>query len=101
MLSDYPSHPYSQMLLASVPDVDPIAERKRKAPLIIGEIPSPINPPSGCRFRTRCPLVVDECSKVNPPSEELVLGHSAACRFAHDLHSRKRTALQTSAAVAA
>ena len=92
-LYDHPSHPYSQMLLASVPEADPIAERQRKAPLMIGEVPSPTNPPSGCRFRTRCPLAVDECKQQVPAAYKLSPGHSAACTFAVDLHRGKRTAL--------
>jgi len=97
-LYDRPSHPYSQMLLASVPEADPIAERRRKAPLMIGEVPSPTNPPSGCRFRTRCPMVVDDCKQQVPPAARLSPGHDAACVFASDLHMGKRSALLASEA---
>lgn len=92
-LYDRPSHPYSQMLLASAPEVDPRIEKHRRGPLMIGEVPSPTNPPSGCRFRTRCPLAVDDCAKAMPPSHGLSPGHSAACIFAADLHRGKRSAL--------
>ncbi|MDH4985457.1 ABC transporter ATP-binding protein [Aminobacter anthyllidis] len=90
---DHPSHPYSQMLLASVPESDPIAERQRKVPLMVGEVPSPTNPPSGCRFRTRCPMAVDDCKQQVPPALKLSPGHDAACVFAKDLHRGKRSAL--------
>lgn len=92
-LYDHPSHPYSQMLLASAPEADPIAERQRKAPLMIGEIPSPTNPPFGCRFRTRCPMAVDDCAQSQPSSLGLSSGHDAACLFAADLHRGSRSAL--------
>lgn len=93
-LYDHPSHPYSQMLLASVPEADPIAERQRKVPLMVGEVPSPTNPPSGCRFRTRCPMAVDDCGQQVPPPFKLSPGHDAACVFAKDLHRGKRSALR-------
>lgn len=92
-LYDHPSHPYSQMLLSSVPEVDPIVERQRKIHLMVGEVPSPTNPPSGCRFRTRCPLAVEECSRQVPPSRKLSTGHDAACIFAEQLYAGERSAL--------
>ncbi|MCV9999619.1 ABC transporter ATP-binding protein [Pararhizobium sp. YC-54] len=97
-LYDHPGHPYSQMLLASAPEVDPRVEKLRKGPLMIGEVPSPTNPPSGCRFRTRCPLAVDDCAKAIPPSHSLSPGHSAACIFAQDLHCGTRSAIHMQAA---
>ncbi|MER9127336.1 ABC transporter ATP-binding protein [Mesorhizobium sp. M0959] len=96
-LYDHPSHPYAQMLLASVPEVDPVVERQRKTPLMIGEVPSPTNPPSGCRFRTRCSLAVDECGRQVPPMFKLSPGHTSACLFAKGLHRRKRSALMSEA----
>jgi peptide/nickel transport system ATP-binding protein len=93
---DRPSHPYAQMLLASVPEVDPIVERQRIPPQIVGEVPSPTNPPSGCRFRTRCPMAVEDCGIRVPPDVGVSVGHSAACLFAEDLHVGRRTALQRS-----
>ncbi len=100
-LYDHPSHPYSQMLLASAPAVDPVVERQRRAPVMIGEVPSPTNPPSGCRFRTRCPLAIDECKQQVPPVFKLSPGHSSACVVAKDLHRGKRSALITPEANAA
>ncbi|MDO9415521.1 ABC transporter ATP-binding protein [Pararhizobium sp.] len=89
---DSPSHPYTQLLLASAPDADPLRERARVVPLIEGEIPSPTNPPSGCRFRTRCPLAVEQCASAFPPYVELSPGHAAACYFAGDLHNGEKSA---------
>lgn len=72
-----PRHPYTEALLASVPVPDPRARRNR-APLQ-GDIPSPMNPPSGCVFRTRCPIATDECANVVPPLEQVAPGHFKAC----------------------
>lgn len=72
-----PVHPYTEALLSAVPIPDPTVERKRV--ILQGDIPSPINPPSGCVFRTRCPLAIDECAKVVPPLEEVSPGHFKAC----------------------
>ncbi|MES2433142.1 MAG: oligopeptide/dipeptide ABC transporter ATP-binding protein [Pseudomonadota bacterium] len=74
-----PAHPYSKALLASAPHPDPIAERARSRVPLIGEIPSPTNPPSGCRFRTRCPVAVADCALTLPPAVEVEPGHRAAC----------------------
>lgn len=97
-LYDRPSHPYAQMLLASAPEVDPRIEKARRGPLMIGEIPSPTNPPSGCRFRTRCPLAVDACAQNLPLAVSLSAGHDAACLFASELHRGSRSALTIEAA---
>ncbi|RUT31260.1 ABC transporter ATP-binding protein [Arsenicitalea aurantiaca] len=72
-----PVHPYTEALLSAVPVPDPDARRER-IPLA-GEIPSPIHPPSGCVFRTRCPLATAECAQVVPPLEEVAPGHLKAC----------------------
>lgn len=72
-----PVHPYTEALLESIPVPDP-KQRKSKAKLL-GDIPSPINPPSGCVFRTRCPLATSECAEVIPPLEEVSPGHYQAC----------------------
>ena len=78
-LYDKPLHPYTQALLNAVPIPDPVIESKRKHPLIKGEIPSPINPPSGCVFHPRCPIAVDACKKNVPEFREIRPGHWAAC----------------------
>ena len=72
-----PLHPYSQALLASIPVPDP-TKRKGRAPLL-GEVPSPINPPSGCRFHPRCPLTMDVCSRQEPQLVDVGGGHFVAC----------------------
>ncbi|MEP7024779.1 MAG: oligopeptide/dipeptide ABC transporter ATP-binding protein, partial [Actinomycetota bacterium] len=82
-----PAHPYTAGLLEAVPVADPTAHRARDRAAIRGELPSPINPPSGCRFRTRCPRAQDLCAEVEPPMlplERQVAGsssHEAACHF--------------------
>jgi peptide/nickel transport system ATP-binding protein len=75
-----PAHPYTAALLASIPVPDPAVLPNREAALG-GELPSPVAPPSGCRFRTRCPLAQDICAQVEPVMEEVSPGHHVACHF--------------------
>ena len=78
-LFDNPQHPYTKALLAAVPVPDPLIEQGRVFRPVQGEVPSPINPPSGCVFHPRCPISVDSCKQIRPDSREIRPGHFVAC----------------------
>lgn len=75
-----PRHPYSKALMSAIPIPNPRLKRERV--ILTGDVPSPINPPSGCRFHTRCPVVVDQCKVDEPAFREVVPGHFVACHLA-------------------
>ncbi|MDA1118764.1 MAG: dipeptide ABC transporter ATP-binding protein [Proteobacteria bacterium] len=77
-----PLHPYTRALLSAVPIPDPKIEAKRERTVLRGEVPSALNPPSGCVFHPRCPIAVDRCSAAIPPLREIRPGHWAACHLA-------------------
>lgn len=74
-----PLHPYTKALLSAVPIPDPFVEEKRERTILVGDVPSPANPPPGCNFHTRCPLVIDICKEEEPEFRDVGGGHWVAC----------------------
>ena len=76
----HPLHPYTRALMSAIPVPDP--ELKRERTILKGDVPSPLNPPKGCRFHPRCPIAVERCGQEEPPFQEHAPGHWAACWLA-------------------
>lgn len=76
-----PLHPYTEALLSAVPIADPDLARARKGIILQGDVPSPVNPPAGCRFCSRCPKCMERCTLEEPIMKEIVPGHTAACHL--------------------
>jgi len=90
-LFDNPLHPYTQALLSAIPKPNP--RRKTQRVILEGDVPSPINPPSGCRFHTRCPACYSPCSKVEPKTIEVEEGHFVRCHLYDPDHAPKEAAI--------
>src|SRR2546421_9621834 len=83
-----PLHPYTKALLSAVPIPDPVVEKRRSRIILQGDAPSPVNPPTGCRFHPRCPFARPDCSETEPPLEEVRPEHWVACFYWKEIAER-------------
>lgn len=84
-----PLHPYTQALMSAVPVPDPDIGKKRKRTILVGDIPSPVNPPVGCNFNTRCPIAKERCFVEDPEYREIIPDHWVACHYAEETTAEK------------
>src|SRR3954452_14910657 len=85
-----PLHPYTRALLSAIPIPDPVRERQQQRIILLGDVPSPVNPPVGCRFNPRCPYAEDNCRTDEPPLAEVKAGHFVACNYWDEIEASKK-----------
>jgi oligopeptide transport system ATP-binding protein len=84
---DNPMHPYTRALLSAIPIPDPVLEKRRTRMILVGDVPSPVNPPTGCRFNPRCPYAEDNCRTDEPALDEVRPGHFVACHYWNEVEA--------------